>query len=297
MKRVALFSLMLLLAGGAKAQLFSDNQLGGAVLGGVVGGVIGHNNNRQTAEGIGIGAGLGYLLGTLNDYDSGPRYSSGRTRISVDYGYGYGCGWGHRHFGHRHGYWGRPHWGGYHSFYGRRYYRPSWGVTYSTYTPAVVYTSPAYVTTPAAAAYTVPATTTTQTTVTRTRPNYALGGAAVGGLLGAVIGHNSDRQTAEGAAIGAGAGLLLGGIAEHNQRKREAEAAAARAAQARVAQQPSQPVATTASAPRTASLYSPGVVSGRTPVTQESTSTATGYQPVAPANYSNLTAANRLFGR
>ena len=279
---------MLLLAGGAKAQLFSNNQLGGAVLGGAIGGVIGHNNNRQTAEGIGIGAGLGYLLGTLNDYDSGPRYSRGSTRISV--GYGYGSGWGHRHFGHRHGYWHRPYWGGHRPFFGRRHPRSSWGVSYSTYTPAVVYTSPAYVTAPVATAYTVPATTTTQTTVTRARPNYALGGAAVGGLLGAVVGHNSDRQTAEGAAIGAGAGLLLGGIAEHNARKREAEAAAARAAQARVARQ-------SAPAPRSSSLYSPGVVSGRTPVARDTASPATGYQPVAPANYSNLTAANRLFGR
>jgi outer membrane lipoprotein SlyB len=53
------------------------------------------------------------------------------------------------------------------------------------------------------------------------RPNYAWTGAALGGITGAVIGHNSGRHGAEGAAIGAGAGLLLGGIAEQNARQRE----------------------------------------------------------------------------
>ncbi|GEM_PF-415387 len=289
MKRFALFLTTLTLAGGANGQLFSDNQLGGAVLGGVLGGVIGHNNNRQTAEGIGIGAGVGYLLGSLNDYDSGPRYSRGATRISV----GYGSGFGRRGFGRPFGYWNRP-FGGFHRHrgFGRGFHRPGWGFSYTTYSPPVVYTSPAYVVPAATTAYTVPATTTT---VARSRPNYALGGAAVGGLLGAVIGHNSDRQTAEGAAIGAGAGLLLGGIAEHSARKREAEAAAARAAQARVAQ--ARVARQAPAAASNASLYAPGVMSGRTPVTQETTATATGYQPVAPANYSSLTAANRLFGR
>lgn len=40
----------------------------------------------------------------------------------------------------------------------------------------------------------------------------SLGGAALGGLAGGIIGHNSGRKTAEGVAIGAGAGLLLGAI-------------------------------------------------------------------------------------
>ena len=35
-------------------------------------------------------------------------------------------------------------------------------------------------------------------------------GAVLGGLAGSIIGHNSGRRTAEGAAIGAGAGLVLG---------------------------------------------------------------------------------------
>ncbi|MBM3833262.1 MAG: hypothetical protein FJ403_08315 [Verrucomicrobia bacterium] len=51
------------------------------------------------------------------------------------------------------------------------------------------------------------------------RPNYAITGAALGGLAGGVIGHNHHRQTAEGIAIGAGAGLLLGSIVEQNARR------------------------------------------------------------------------------
>lgn len=47
----------------------------------------------------------------------------------------------------------------------------------------------------------------------------ALGGAALGGLAGGIIGHNNGRKTAEGAAIGAGAGLLLGSVV-HNERER-----------------------------------------------------------------------------
>ncbi|MGZ8938361.1 MAG: hypothetical protein ACXW32_04030 [Limisphaerales bacterium] len=49
----------------ARAQIFSRDALGGAVLGGVAGGIIGHNSGRRTAEGIGIGAGIGLLAGGL----------------------------------------------------------------------------------------------------------------------------------------------------------------------------------------------------------------------------------------
>ena len=53
------------------------------------------------------------------------------------------------------------------------------------------------------------------------RPNYAISGAAVGGLAGGIIGHNSHGRTLEGIGIGAGAGLLLGGLAEANARHYE----------------------------------------------------------------------------
>lgn len=277
MKRIILFLSILALTGvSAKAQLFSDNQLGGAVLGGVLGGVVGHNNNRQTAEGIGIGAGVGYLLGSLNDRSGG--YSGGRTSISVGYGSGYS----------RHG----RHYGR-HPHYRHGRHRSSFGVSYTTY-PTYRYTSyraPVY-TTPV---YTSPG----YVTQTRSRPNYTLGGAAAGGLLGAVIGHNSNRQTAEGAAIGAGAGLLLGGLAEHQKRKREAEARARSAAQARVASSQSPAQRQVYTQPRQASLYAPGMLTGRTPIAESATESSASkpYQPIAPATHSSLSGVNRLFGR
>src|SRR6185503_4885290 len=53
------------------------------------------------------------------------------------------------------------------------------------------------------------------------RPNYALGGAALGAATGALIGYGSGHHAGEGAAIGAGAGLLFGSIAESQARRRE----------------------------------------------------------------------------
>lgn len=44
-------------------------------------------------------------------------------------------------------------------------------------------------------------------------------GAVLGGLAGAVIGHNTNRRGAEGAAIGAVFGGLLGGAVGNQQDK------------------------------------------------------------------------------
>lgn len=49
----------------AQAQWLNRESVNGAALGGLVGGIIGHNHGRQTAEGIAIGAGSGFLLGSL----------------------------------------------------------------------------------------------------------------------------------------------------------------------------------------------------------------------------------------
>jgi len=62
------------------------------------------------------------------------------------------------------------------------------------------------------------------------RTDYRGAGVFWGGLLGAIIGHNSGdlrHNGWRGAAIGAGAGLLLGSIAENNARQREAVIATA----------------------------------------------------------------------
>ncbi|MBM3836483.1 MAG: hypothetical protein FJ398_00745 [Verrucomicrobia bacterium] len=47
----------------------------------------------------------------------------------------------------------------------------------------------------------------------------SLGSAAVGGVIGGIIGHNNGRKTAEGIGIGAGAGLLFGALAENSRRE------------------------------------------------------------------------------
>ena len=57
MKSILILGLALATALPVKAQLFSRDNLGSAVVGGILGGVIGHNSGRRTAEGIGIGAG------------------------------------------------------------------------------------------------------------------------------------------------------------------------------------------------------------------------------------------------
>ncbi|MGC8829129.1 MAG: YMGG-like glycine zipper-containing protein [Verrucomicrobiia bacterium] len=54
-----------MLALPAKAQIFSNESLTGALLGGVVGGIIGNNHHHQTAEGIAIGAASGLVLGSI----------------------------------------------------------------------------------------------------------------------------------------------------------------------------------------------------------------------------------------
>lgn len=113
------------------------------------------------------------------------------------------------------------------------------------------------------------------------RPNYALGGAALGALGGAVIGHNHHRQTAEGAAIGAAAGLVLGGIAERNARQREAHYA--------------RP---TYAAPASPGYFAPQFQTQAAPVQQQP---ATQNITIINNNYygsgSPMTGVNNLFGR
>jgi hypothetical protein len=59
--------------------------LSGAVVGGVAGGIIGHNSGGHTAEGIGIGAGVGYLFGSIAERQS--YYYNGYYGYAPRYGY------------------------------------------------------------------------------------------------------------------------------------------------------------------------------------------------------------------
>jgi outer membrane lipoprotein SlyB len=177
MKTTMLALLAAAMALPAQAQLFSNEALGGALLGGIAGGVIGHNHHRQTAEGIAIGAGSGLILGGL--FGQGRRnHDYYNTQVPVP----------HYQPAPRYGYHGDPYYSPTYHGYG---HMPSYRHR-SIFAPS------------------------------QHRPNYALTGAALGALGGAVIGHNHHRQTAEGAGIGAAAGLLLGTIAERNARQREA---------------------------------------------------------------------------
>jgi uncharacterized protein YcfJ len=65
MKKTIYILLIATTAMAAKAQLFSNESLTGALLGGIAGGVIVHNHHRQGGEGAAIGAGAGLLLGTI----------------------------------------------------------------------------------------------------------------------------------------------------------------------------------------------------------------------------------------
>jgi len=111
------------------------------------------------------------------------------------------------------------------------------------------------------------------------RPNHTVTGAALGGLAGGIIGHNSGRKTAEGIAIGAGAGLVIGALAEENARRREGYLAAVPA-----------PVAHVAAAPQTVPATGPSqtAVAPPPPVILSNPSSA------AP---SPMCSANALFGR
>jgi uncharacterized protein YcfJ len=76
MKILLIIAILIPLSSVSSAQLFSGEPLRGAALGGLLGGIIGHNSGRKTAEGIGIGAGTGWLLGALS--------REGRERGSYD---------------------------------------------------------------------------------------------------------------------------------------------------------------------------------------------------------------------
>jgi uncharacterized protein YcfJ len=111
------------------------------------------------------------------------------------------------------------------------------------------------------------------------RPNYAVTGAALGGLAGGIIGHNNGRKTAEGAGIGAVSGLVLGGLAEGAARRSERRHYYAQEAQPRlnssfyanppIVRQPTfQPVTTRTVTPTSVITTTQTPVSGSTLVTR-----------------------------
>lgn len=217
MKTSFCLSLGLLAAGTLHAQILRPEAVNGALLGGVAGAVIGHNSGdlrHNGWKGAAIGAGAGLILGEMVGNHraavagreiGSPASAAHSSFIHRDRPYGYGVARpgihldaSYRHsnwYGHR-GYYGR----GYHhrpGYHGAVYW-PSYSLSYY---PAYGDAYPYY----------------DYGTYGYGTPSHAGQGLLLGGLAGAIIGHNSGtfRHDAwRGAAWGAGAGWLLGAIAD-----------------------------------------------------------------------------------
>lgn len=207
-----LFSLLPLLSVSLSAQVFRPDGLGGAIVGAAVGAVIGHNDGRHGWEGAAYGAAAGALLGSLADHRDG---DWGRGGVDLRVGYDYRPGYPDRRL-HGRGYRGGLRqnpvlysgWRHYPTVYSRGGYgrRGGWGDCLD-FRLDVPLNGCDY-------------------------PDYGYGswgarGAVLGGIAGAVIGHNDGRHGWEGAAYGLGAGWIIGSIADREAREREAAAVAA----------------------------------------------------------------------
>jgi hypothetical protein len=65
MRKLLILALGLASVGPSRAQLFSHESVTGAGFGALAGGIIGHNSGHYGWEGAAIGAGAGFLLGSL----------------------------------------------------------------------------------------------------------------------------------------------------------------------------------------------------------------------------------------
>ncbi len=170
----------------AHAQSLRPETATGAILGGIAGGVIGHNSGHDSWKGAAIGTVVGGLLGS-SAADSRERYYSHQVPVPHPAHYGrYNSNNSYR----------------YSPSYRYGYDHSGYSRPYSTY----YYSEPAYHS---------PGSNSRAST-----------GLLLGGIAGAIIGHNSGdlRNNAwRGAAIGAGSGLILGSIADHRARERARE--------------------------------------------------------------------------
>ena len=192
--KTILFGLGLLLMSGVAlpAQIFRPETLQGALWGGLAGAVIGHNDDRRGWEGAAYGAAAGALVGTwIGEARDARGTQVPRPRHQPWLGYG-----PDRFHGYRHDV-------GYHHGLGYDQYHRSAGY----YRHPVAYSDGRY----------------HRSAREWRRGDYARTGLLLGGVLGAVIGHQDDRRGWEGAAYGAGAGLLLGTLADRRAERIEAE--------------------------------------------------------------------------
>jgi outer membrane lipoprotein SlyB len=193
-----LLALALVSAVSAQAQLFRPETVTGAVVGGIAGAVIGHNDGRHGWEGAAYGATAGAVIGTIAGHARDrSEYRATQVRAS-----GYRADQGYRGPHHPVRVVSVPR------YYGPRYVHRA-PVVYAPRYP-VVY-APRYVSSPVH--------------VTR-RPSHTRTGVLLGGIAGAIIGHNDGRHGWEGAAYGIGAGYILGSIADRQAAQADAEARA-----------------------------------------------------------------------
>lgn len=192
----------------AQSQVFRPETVNGAVLGGIAGAVIGNNSGdlrhnawRGAAIGSVAGAVIGSAFGEAREDASGRVPQPYRARVwggydrhvgpSWHYGHYDRVGYGHWNHHHRHGYYTGIRFGA--PVYYSSGWAPSYGYGYGYY---------------------------------RAGRGYAANGTLLGGIAGAIIGHNSGdlRHSAwRGAALGAGAGWLIGAIADERARERDAQ--------------------------------------------------------------------------
>jgi outer membrane lipoprotein SlyB len=173
----------------AQAQSLRPETAGGALLGGIAGAIIGNNSgdlNHNAWRGAAIGTVAGGLIGSAVG-SSRDRYYSHEVPVPHPARYG------RNSYDYSYRYSPSYRYGYDHS----GYYSPS----YSSYYREPVYYSSG-------------------------SRNRASTGLLLGGIAGAIIGHNSGdlRHNAwRGAAIGAGSGWLLGAIADERARERNRE--------------------------------------------------------------------------
>lgn len=247
------FLLALSIAASASAQGLRREAVNGAILGGAIGGIVGHNSGdlrHNGWRGAAIGAGSGLIVGSMIGEHRDRQWRTHGRRSAAPHVYL--NRYPHRYVGH-HGYHGRSGYGYGRHWSGVGYRQPGYGyVAYDSYGYSG-YGGIGY-----------------------SEPSYRASGALWGGLLGAVIGHNSGdlRHSAwRGAGYGAAAGYLFGSIADRNRAQTEAYAER-------------QPVLAMTSAPEVRPDPAPPV-SRPAPVVTVANERAS----------SSMSSANRLFGR
>lgn len=171
------------LAPSAHAQLFGPETLRGAVWGGAAGAVIGHNDGRHGWEGAAYGAAAGALIGTW--------VGESRLRHAPPVPHRV-----YRSPGYRPAVWLRV------PMVDRASHRHPGMAVRSGWHPTVAYQQRPY-------------------DSDWRRPDVVRSGVLLGGLAGAIIGHNDGRRGWEGAALGAGAGWLLGSVVEQSRQRAE----------------------------------------------------------------------------